>query len=262
MGLDVYAGPVSRYAGGDWQSVIQQSSVETGVPVITVRSGAIPEDLIRAVADMQAGLTGTREVGPAPPVVQPIAQWQAEIKRRLGVDEAWDDRPDGEFLSDQPGWWGYGAVLLLAAYDEQPALAPGMKVKRLLGSRTVPAVAPEEFGQAEAFQVAAQAPTRYPTLLRGAEWCLPVEGGPVLFAAPTPFGKEVTMGHVSQLHAELMMLNERTLQLDPEGLAKARRNEDEPDMNSFEAMAPFGLSVLLGTAEFALEHRAAWILDY
>ncbi|HEY6809428.1 MAG TPA: hypothetical protein VI160_11655 [Gemmatimonadales bacterium] len=261
MGLDVYAGPVSRYAGGDWQTVMQQSSVQTGVPVITVRSGALPDDLLRAVADMQAGLTGAREVGPARAPVQPIAQWQAEVKRRLGVDETWDDRPDGEFLSDQPGWWGYGAVLLLAAYDEQPALAPGMKVKRLLGSRTVPAVAPAEFGQAEAFQVAAQAPVRYPTLLR-AEWCLPLEGGPVLFAAPTPFGKEVTMGHVSRLWAELVMLNERTLRLDAEGLAKARRNESEPDLNSFEAMAPFGLSVLLATAEFAVQRRAAWILDY
>lgn len=257
MGLDVYAGPVSRYAGGDWSTVMQQVSAAEGTPMVTIRPGDSIEEALRR---LQAGgdvAAGVPKPGPPPA----LEGWKAEIMRRLGVDERWDDDPEGEFFTDQPGWWGYGAVLLLAAYDEQPALAPGAKVRRLFGSRTVDAVAPSDFIQAEAFKVAVQAPARYPTLLQ-AEWCLPPVGGPVTFSAPTPSGKEITMGHVDRLLAELMLLNERTLRMSAEDMAVARRNEGEPDLGSQAAMAPFGLGVLMASAEFAVQHRAAWILDY
>lgn len=254
MGLDVYAGPVSRYVGGSWSTIVQQGGAAVGVPVITLRPGdSIEEAMKRALAGGAAA---------SPPAQAPSLEgWKAAVMRQLGVNEEWDDNPQGEFVSDQPGWWGYGAVMLLAAYDEQPSLAPGAKVKRLVGSRTVAAVAPESFAEAEAFKAASQSPTRYPTLLR-AEWCLPLAGGPVLFAAPTPSGKQVTMGHVDRLLSELVLLNERTLRLSAADLATARRNEGEPDLASFAAMAPFGLSVLMAAAEFAAQHRVAWILDY
>jgi hypothetical protein len=259
MGLDIYAGPVSRYAGGAWATVMQQAGGGAGIPVVTIRADQpLGEQLDRALQRMTAGEPAAPQ---APGPVPSLGPWQAEVMRRLGVQETWTDDPSGEFLSDQPGWWGYGAVMLLAAYDDQPGRAPGARVRRLLGSRTVPEVAPAEFSQAEAFKAASQAPVRYPTLLR-AQWCLPLSGGPILFAAPTPAGNEVTMGHVDRLLAELVTLNERTLRLSEADLALARRNESEPDISSFEAMAPFGLGVLMATARFAAEHRVAWILDY
>ncbi len=102
---------------------------------------------------------------------------------------------------------------------------------------------------------------KYPTFLR-AEWCLPISGGPALFAAPTPGGKQVTMGHVDRLLEELQLLNERTLRLSAADMERARRPEEPPDTASLESMAPFGLSIITATAEFGAAHRVAWIMDY
>jgi len=262
VGLDIYAGPVSRYAGGGWQTIVEQAGAAAGMPVITVRPGESMQDLMsRALAE--GGDAPIREIRMTDiqPRTQPIAEWKAGVLRSLGLNEEWDDRPDGEYYTDKPGWEGYGAVVLLAAYDEHPELAPGAKVKRVVGSRTVAAVAPGEFGEADAYKAASASPLRYPTLLR-AEWCLPISGGPALFAAPTPGGKQVTMGHVSRLLEELHLLNERTLRLSAADTEKARRAVQPPDLASFESMAPFGLSIITATAGFAAAHQVAWIMDY
>ncbi len=39
MGLDVYVGPLSRYYGGDWETVIQQAAREGGFEVEVIRPG-------------------------------------------------------------------------------------------------------------------------------------------------------------------------------------------------------------------------------
>ncbi len=261
MGLDIYAGPVSRYAGSGWQTIVQQAGAAAGMPVVVVRPGESMQDLMhRALAE--GGDAPIREIRltDIQPRTQPIAEWMAGVLRSLGLNEEWDDRPDGDYYTDKPGWEGYGAVVLLAAYDEHPELAPGAKVKRLLGSRTVVAVAPGDFGEAEAYKAAAESPVRYPTFLR-AEWCLPISGGPALFAAATPGGKQITIGHVDRLLDELALLNQRTLKLSPADM-EAARQAGPTDARSFERMAPFGLSVVMATAEFAAAHRVAWIMDY
>ena len=261
MGLDIYAGPVSRYAGGGWQTIVQQAGAAAGMPVITVRPGeSMQEALQRALAEAGHAPIGEIRMTDVQPRTQPIAEWKAGVLRTLGLEEEWDDRPDGEYYTDKPGWEGYGAVVLLAAYDEHPELAPGAKVKRLFGSRTVGAIAPDQFGEAEAYKAAMESPVRYPTMLR-AEWCLPISGGPALFAGPTPGGKQVTMGHVDRLLDELTLLNQRTLKLSPADM-EAARQAGPTDPGTLEGMARFGLSVVMATAEFAARNRVAWIMDY
>jgi len=189
-----------------------------------------------------------------------VSKWRAELMRTLGVSEMWNEDVNGEVSTDKPDWDGYGAVVLLAAYDEQPKLAPGARSG--LFRFKIPAVEPRQFGEAPAFKAASGAPTRYPTLLRGAEWCVPIVGGPVVFAAATPSGKVVTMGHVDRLVAELDTLNERTLRLSDPDLEKARFDGPSPPGSTVESMAAFGLGVLIALARFAASHRAAWIMDY
>jgi len=262
VGLDIYAGPVSRYAGGGWQTIVEQAGAAAGMPVITVRPGESMQDVLQRALAEGGGAAPIREIRltDIQPGTQPIAEWKAGVLRSLGLNEEWDDTPVGEYYTDKPGWEGYGAVVLLAAYDEHPELAPGVKVKRLLGSRMVAAVAPGDFGKADAYRAAAESPMKYPTFLR-AEWCLPISGGPALFAAATPGGKQVTMGHVDRLLEELQLLNERTLKLSPAEM-EAARQAGPADPGSLEGMAPFGLSVVIATAEFAARHRVAWIMDY
>lgn len=245
MGLDLYAGPVSRYVAGDWKTIIQQAGEAAGTPVIVMRQNE-PSDRV----------TDTNEVAST------VASWRLALLRSLGLNEEWDEEASGDYYTDKPDWDGYGAVVLMAAFDEQPTLAPGSKVRRLLGSSLVPAVMPRQFPDAQAFKVASQSPTRYPTLLSGAEWCLPLVGGPAVFRAPAPNGNPTTMGHVSRLADELDLLNQRTLRLSAADMESARQAGPPEPGSSVDATAPFGLSVLMAVVAFAANHRATWIMDY
>jgi hypothetical protein len=245
VGLDLYAGPVSRYVAGDWKTIVQQAGEAAGTPVIVMRQNEPPD----AVTDINE-------------VANAVASWRLGLIRSLGLNEEWDEDVGGEYYTDKPDWDGYGAVVLMAAYDEQPSLAPGSKVRRLLGSSVVPPVVPRQFPEAQAFKTAAQSPARYPTLLMGAEWCLPVIGGPAVFRAPAPNGNPIAMGHVARLTDELTLLNQRTLRLSAADMESARQAGPPEPESSVDATAPFGLSVLMAVADFAAKHRVAWIMDY
>ena len=245
MGLDLYAGPVSRYVAGDWKTIVQQAGEAAGTPVIVMRQNE-PADRVTDVNE----------------VTKAVANWRQGLIRSLGLNEEWDEDVGGDYYTDKPDWDGYGAVVLMAAYEEQPTLAPGSKVRRLLGSSVVPAVAPAQFPEAQAFKAAAQSPSRYPTLLTGAQWCLPLVGGPMVFRAPSPNGTPLTMGHVSRLAEELALLNQRTLRLSAADMESARQAGPSEPGSSVDATAPFGLSVLMAAADFAASHRVAWIMDY
>lgn len=247
MGLDIYAGPVTRYVAGDWLTVVQQAGLAQGFSVRMFRGG-VEDD-----GDGAPDLDTAAEV---------VEQWQRALLQALGLEDGWVDRAEADYETDKPDWDGYGAVVLLAAYEEQPDLVPGSATRRGLRRSTVKAVVPREFPDAPAFKAATKAPARFPTLIGGAEWCLPLAGGPDLFAGTAPGGNEVVMGRVDTLHRELVELNRATLQLSPAQLAEARE-EGPPEAGApVEAVAPFGLAVLLAMAEYAVAHRVAWIMDY
>jgi hypothetical protein len=247
VGLDLYAGPVSRYVAGDWKTIVQQAGEASGNPVIIVRRNPAEHPVTDADVPM---------------VIDAVAKWRARLIASLGLAEEWQEDPADDYYTDKPDWDGYGAAVLLAAYDEQPHLAPGTQIRRLLGRTTVAAVEPRRFQEAPAFKAAIKSPARYPTLLLGAQWCLPLAGGPAVFKTLTPSGAELVMGRVAGLVEELNTLNQRTLRLSPEQL-KAAAKAGPPGVDApVEAMAPFGLAVLTATAEFAANHHAAWIMDY
>lgn len=248
MGLDVYAGPVARYVAGNWLTIVQQAASEQGMRVEIVRAGG-PQDGDDAVTD--AGI-----------VAEVVHDWQRALLAAVGVADGWDDRLDGDYETDKPDWDGYGAVVLLAAYDEQPGLAPGSVARRGIRRKATPDTAPREFADAPAYKEASRSPERYPTLLGGAEWCLPLSAGPTLFGASTPNGSEVLMGRVDNLRSELEELNRATLRLSASDLASVRR-AGPPDTGApVHAVAPFGLAVLLALAEYASRRRVPWIMDY
>ena len=107
MGLDIYAGPVSRYAGGGWQTIIQQAGAAAGMPVITVRPGESMQDLMRrALAEGGDAPVGEIRMTDIQPPTQPIDGWKTQVARSLGLSEEWDDRPDGEYYYGQAGLGG------------------------------------------------------------------------------------------------------------------------------------------------------------
>jgi hypothetical protein len=245
MGLDIYAGSLIRYVAGDWLTVVQQAGQSSGMPVEVVRINEPPD----AIRDPEV-------------VRQAVISWQQGLLRSLGISDAWDDDAEMDYRTDKPDWDGYGAVVLTAAYDEHPDLSPGMKVRSGIRSKRIEATEPRKFPESDAFRAASQSPSRYPTLLGGAEWCLPLASGPTVFRAPAPNGTELTMGRVDRLHTELTELNSRTLRLSPQQLSEAMQAGPPEPSASVDRVAPFGLAVLTALADYAFVQSVPWIMDY
>lgn len=246
MGLDIYVGSVTRYVAGDWQTIIQQTGAADGIPVVVHRPNE-PDDVERDVAIVE----------------QAVREWQQSLLRDLGCgDQAWPESATSPYSTDKPDWDGYGAVVLLAAHIERPDLAPGSRTGKTFRRRTIEPVLPRAFPDSDAFKAASTQPSRYPTLLRGAEWCLPIPATGGVVEATTPNGSRLMMGSVQGLLAELHDLNNRTLRLTPEGIAQAiASGPPGPDAPHME-VAPFGLAVLTSLAEHASANRQCWIMDY
>jgi hypothetical protein len=239
VGLDIYVGPLTRYVAGDWLTIVQQAARDNGMQVHVVRAGPEPEG------------------GPpdADEAHQAVLAWRQSVLP--GAD--WPEGSELPYWTDKPDWDGYGGVVLLAAYDEQPE-APRTKRVGLVRKRDVPDTA-RDFGSAPAYEAAQQSPKRYPSLLGGAEWWVPVADRPATFEADLPNGNDVLMSTVGQLQSELRTLNDRTLRMSEAELQEARRKPARPDA-PLEDVGRFGLAVLLDLCERAVAERQPLLMDY
>lgn len=231
MGLDLYTGPLTRYYLGDWQTIVQQLAAQMGYDVQVVRPEV--ED---PVTDPDAVLDAVRD-------------WQAGIGEALGDPLDWPEGPQMPYRTDKPDWDGYGAVVLLAAYDEQPDLRGDTD-------------RPGAYGEALAYQRASQQPEYYYSLLAGAEWWLPLQTDPVVIEAPPPAGEPVRMSSIDRLCAELRLLAERTAIFTDLDVVEVRRAGPPAEGASVEDVARFGLAVMLELAEYAAESWQPLIMDY
>ena len=238
MGLDIYAGSVTRYVAGNWLTIVQQAGAASGQTVVMYRPNE-PHDVERD-ADVVRGA---------------VLAWRggllAAMDRRA---DDWVEDADAPYRSDKPAWSGYGAVVLLAAHLERPDLAPGTPVRKGLRRRAVDSVPPQAFANSEAFKAVATAPSRFPTLLRGAEWCLPIGPDGPIFEAPAPNGTAIRTGSVDRLLAELRDLNDNTLRLTPAEMEEAIAGPSGRSGSDAE-YARFGLALLTELAEFAVVNR-------
>lgn len=243
MGMDVYVGPLTRYTLGDWLTVVQQTMQAAGREVRIVHAEPEPEDVITdpvAVSDA-------------------VRSWQAGLLSALGSPEGWTDEAELPYWTDKPDWDGYGGMILLAAYDEQPEFRPG--TRRGLLRRESRADSARAFQDAPAYKRASSNPTKYPTLLSGVEWWLPVEVAPTVFEAPRVTGQPARMGRVDQLVVELTLLAKR-LGLDDDQLGQLRQAGPPDSSTDVEAAGRFGLAVFLELAHAAQLANQPLLLDY
>lgn len=242
MGLDVYVGPLTRYTLGDWLTVVQQAMRAAGHEARVVRAEPEPDDVITD-----------------PAVVSDVVRsWRASLLGALGSPQGWADEADLPYWTDKPDWDGYGGMVLLAAYDERPELRPGNR--RGLFRRQNGVDSPRAFLDAPAFKRASADPTKYPTLLSGVEWWLPIEGAPTVFEAPRLTGEPTRMGRVDQLAAELTLLADA---IGVEDELDQLRQAGPPDsLTDVEAAGRFGLAVFIELARTAQLAQQPLLLDY
>lgn len=225
MSLGLYVGSLTRFLTGDWVSI----GPESGETVHHVPpEGAITDpDVVRGV----------------------VLHWQqglaAGLAARGVADVGWEEGPDAPYATAAPGWAGYGALMLLAAYDDRPDLSsPDDVAERWRDSPAHRAVS------------APEAHTRYPALVKGAEWWLPASFA-FGFDAPTPSGAHVLMASVAALAEQLAELDARTLRLGDDLDAPV------PDPGAgFEAHARHGLAAFRRLAAAAAEGHLPMLLDY
>jgi hypothetical protein len=235
MGLDVYAGPLSRYYTGDWLTVVQQLGREQGI--------AVP---VQRPAQADEGAMDPEQV------LERVLEWRASLQRALvehGVSLEWNEDPSGAYFTDKPAWDCFGDLLLWAAYLDAP-------------ERTCPKDHVDDW-QEHPVLGASRAPTsstQFPHLLCGTELWFPSDF-PMIFNAPDPVGSPTTVGSAQRLHAELEQINQRSWNGSAEQIAKWRK-EGSDHGAPLEHGARFCCALFLEITATAIEQSVPVKLDY
>ena len=107
MALDVFVGPLTRYYVGGWRRSVDKTSRRAPAAADAPRPGPDPR---RDCARLHASVVAWRQT------------LDAALAPHLGEPLAWDESISAPWFTAQPGWRGFGSLVLWAAYAEQPGL--------------------------------------------------------------------------------------------------------------------------------------------
>jgi hypothetical protein len=229
MALDVYVGSLTRYYAGDWKSITDGSGRRG-------RTAAQPADPTKDRERIQKAVLAWR------------ATLGSSLTPHLGEALAWDEGVTAPWFTGQPGWDGFGSLVLWAAYAEQPRLQR-------------PARLPEEWDD-DAALVRSNAQgfrSRYSHLVRNVELWLPVAFD-FTFEGEDVDGRRIIVGSATTLNRQLGELNAATWKMDAGELVALTRRR--PSGNGLEACARHAMAVMTGLVRQAVEHRLPMKLDY
>ena len=112
MGLDIYAGTLTRYYSHNWKTVVQQWAEENGYAFnrITPDGEAADNEEEMSPAEVQAA----------------VENWRDQILSAISQPgqppyTPWPEDNEKPYYTDKPDWDAFGAMLLVAAchtYDE------------------------------------------------------------------------------------------------------------------------------------------------
>jgi hypothetical protein len=165
----------------------------------------------------------------------------------------WDESDAAPYFTDKPAWDCYGAIQLLAAYEENEKPIFGSPFPKKLRSDW------QQDSVLTSLQQAKFAP-RYAHLY-GCELWLPANLK-TPFHGPAPTGNSTRIGSVDALLSELETLNERTYKGGHDQLVRWRNEMPEGEDDRFEPKAKTGLAIMLELTAAARRERLPIILDY
>ena len=244
MGLDVYVGPLSRYYSGQWETILQQVGRRSGLTVRVIRPAERKPGFLATLVERFKG-----RPEPSDPVAV-VNTWMASLRQHAGVETtfAWDDAPDGEYFTDKPAWDCYGALVLWAAYDENPP-------KERLSTAT------DQWSADTAYAIAStNRSSRYRHLVANTEVWIPSDFDEP-FSAPMPAGGPAVIGSSVRLLSELQTLNRRTWQAGGRDIELWRQEGAEYGA-PLEKSAKMGFAVFHELASKSVDLRLPMKLDY
>ena len=257
MGLDLYAGTLTRYYAHNWKSVVQQWAEENGYSFnrITPEGECAEEEL--SPAEIQENVEGWRDqilAAVTRPGREPYIPWPED-----------NERP---YYTDKPDWDAFGAMLLVAACCSC--------------GEPIPASVPKnwDFTEHPLIRRMSEDPENIWSLFRDAVCWLPLPAS-FLFQAPLPTGNQETISTTAGLRLELERLNELAWQADEDTIRGWRQSEGYPEdvtvssggifsqtavqeqeMYDTQSLARFSFSVFYQALQFAEENRTPLLRDY
>ena len=261
MGLDVYAGTLTRYYAKNWKTAVQRASENAGVEFQIIRANedtSQPQDVI-PVDEIQGLMRHWIET------VSQVLQNNGAKRQTDDPYETWEDNNETEYYTDKPDWVAFGALLLFGACLFYGLPVP-KQVKKDWNYWEDP-ISKRAF-EDEKFNW---------SLFSDAEWWLPFNE-PSVFECQTPNGVSIIMGTTRILLAELCLINELSWKADDATILEWSRTEGYPidaelvdgeylitglhEEYDVESMAKLAFSILYQAALFSKEHRVPIILDY
>ncbi len=182
-----------------------------------------------------------------------VLAWRAALSERLGANIPmpldWDETPAAPHFTGRPGWDGWAALVLWAAYAEHPVLGR-------------PNTLPDEWendvalarSNAEGFR------SRYSHLVRHVELWLP-SSFPFTFDGEDVGGHRVVIGSAPTLQRQLADLNAATWKA-ADGVVAGWGRKPPPDTAPLEPRARHGFAAMVEAAQHAVDHHLPMKLDY
>ncbi|MBS6217532.1 MAG: hypothetical protein KH704_11500 [Clostridiales bacterium] len=259
MGLDIYAGTLTRYYSHNWKTVTQQWAEENGwgFQKITPEGEAVPDEEEMTPEEIRADMESWRDqilAALSRPGQPPYTPWPED-----------NEKP---YYTDKPDWDAFGAMLLAAACHTYAEPVPPTVEKGW------------DFGGHPLIVRLAEDQERIWSLFRGAIWWLPLTDS-ILFRAPRPSGDTAAISTVGGLRKELEKLNQLAWRADEDTILSWTKTEgypvdgavgpngqfsraDIPEHTQYDtdSLAKFAFSMLWQAMRFAEEQQVPILLDY
>ena len=152
MGLDIYAGTLTRYYSHNWKTVVQQWAEENGYSFNRITPDGEPAD------DEELSPTNVQAA---------VENWRDQILAAISQPDQppyapWPENNEKPYYTDKPDWDAFGAMLLVAACRTYEEPVPPTVEKDW------------DFGEHPLIARLASDEERVWSLLRGATWWLPL----------------------------------------------------------------------------------------
>ena len=259
MGLDIYAGTLTRYYSHNWKTVVQQWAEENGYA------------FNRITPD---GETADNEEEMSPAEIQAaVENWRDQILSAISQPgqppyTPWPEDNEKPYYTDKPDWDAFGAMLLVAACHTYEEPVPSTVEKNWA------------FGEHPMIARLAEDQERVWSLFRGTTWWIPLPDS-FMFQVPLPTGDQAMIATLGGLRKELERLNGMAWQADEDTILRWSETEgypvdgtvgpdgqyskaDIPEHTQYDtdSLAKFAFSMFWQAMQFAEEQQVPILLDY
>lgn len=254
MGLDIYAGTMTRYYARNWRTSVQQWGKENGVEVNILRANEQDDSDIASPEEITEGVSGWRD-------------WLLDqLKDNLAEPVKWvEDCNDTPYYTDKPDHDAVNALMLYAAARWMGVELPETVEKNFdLFEHPIY----KEFMERKQGAV---------SLFDCSRWWVPIKDS-FMLPCPLPTNQQIMLATVGMLDMELDAINDIEWHADRETVIGWRDTEGYPtdalwgkkqglemlerhDEFDTESLAKFAFSILRQAADFALENGVCVIFD-